>query len=266
MEVETEKKVYNKTKEDKFTKEETKINKNGFNPASPETDENNSVEKQLTPQQTTDEMIKRMKKAQEQVNKTYQIKLAEVETELEKVQSNLANLQKPMQEKKENTKKQQNLQLESFMQDKTIDTTKKRIRYGLDMIESIKQSVTSVDVSKAIELKDSYDKIRQKFRHKEQPVEPNHEFKDYYVKSWQKKQDEEKQNNLKKLEQMSEYLQKKSEEETKKKNEDANLKRFENAKKKMSDQQRQYILKNIMSGNPDLDARKDVDHPWIDFD
>ena len=54
---------------------------------------------------------------------------------------------------------------EESLKDKNITSAKKRIYQGLSLIESIKSSVTGIDIEKAIELKDSYDKLNQRFRY-----------------------------------------------------------------------------------------------------
>jgi len=57
------------------------------------------------------------------------------------------------------------LKKEESLKDKNITSAKKRIYQGLSLIESIKSSVTGIDIEKAIELKDSYDKLNQRFRY-----------------------------------------------------------------------------------------------------
>lgn len=227
-------------------------------PASPETE--------MTPTEKTDQMIKQMKQAQQDVNKNYKNKIAEVESQLQNVKDKLNSLQSPLEAEKKFYEQKERSKIDQFMRDKNINATKRRIRYGMNMIESIKTSVTSINVNKAIDLKDSYDKIRSKFRHLEQPVPQNNEFNDFYVKSWQKRKEDEEKKKFEKLQQMTNFLSKKKEEEKEKANQDKNFQRFENARNKLTDAQRNFVLSNIVNDDPDLDARKDVDHPWIDFD
>lgn len=54
---------------------------------------------------------------------------------------------------------------EESLKDKNITSAKKRIYQGLSLIENIKSSVTGIDIEKAIELKDSYDKLNHRFRY-----------------------------------------------------------------------------------------------------
>lgn len=61
-------------------------------------------------------------------------------------------------------------------------------------------------------------------------------------------------------------LEKLKDDAKRKENEDKNALRFEKARNKLSDAQRNFVLKNIVADDPDLDARVDIDHPWIDFD
>ena len=226
-------------------------------PASPET-EMTSVEK-------TNQMIKQMKKAQYEVNKTYQNQIAEVESKLQAVKQQLNHLEQPLEAEKRFYETRERSKIDQFMKDKNINVTKRRIRYGLNMIEDIKTSVIGINVNKAIDLKEDYDKIRSKQKHLEQVVPPNREFKDFYVKSWQQKRDEEQRKKEQKLQSMSRFLERKNLEDKAKQSRDKNARRFEQASSQLTDAQKSYILSNIVSEDPDLDARKDVDHPWIDF-
>lgn len=220
----------------------------------------------LTPTQKTSQMIKQMKKAQQEVNQSYQNQIAQVESQLAQVKQKLDSLQQPLAAEKQFYDKQKRSKIEQFMKDKNINATKRRIRYGLDMIESIKTSVTSINVNRAIDLKDSYDRIRDEQRRFEQPVPENSEFQNYYLSDWEKRRQEEKEKEeLKKLEEKKK-LEKLKDDAKRKENEDKNALRFEKARNKLSDAQRNFVLKNIVADDPDLDARVDIDHPWIDFD
>jgi hypothetical protein len=68
------------------------------------------------------------------------------------------------------------------MQAKDIHSAKGRIAQGLNFIENIKSSVTGIDIEKAIELKDSYDKLSQRFQYLKTPLPDNKEFNNLYVK------------------------------------------------------------------------------------
>jgi hypothetical protein len=71
-------------------------------------------------------------------------------------------LEQPLEAEKRFYETRERSKIDQFMKDKNINVTKRRIRYGLNMIEDIKTSVIGINVNKAIDLKEDYDKIRSK--------------------------------------------------------------------------------------------------------
>lgn len=68
------------------------------------------------------------------------------------------------------------------------------------MIEDIKSSVTGIDIEKAIELKDSYDKLNARFRYLQTPTPVNQEFQELYLGGKSKpKENSEKQQTTDKI-------------------------------------------------------------------
>ena len=206
-----------------------------------------------------------------ETHKRFKEPIKSIESKIQENRQKLNQLNQARQMEVERFAELQAAQRQQFMSDMRIPVVKKRISYGLDRINRIKNKVTGIDMDKAIELKKSYDAMKRKFLHKE--MELRYEINDLerIKQGLDIKDGSDPEKNLKMmLEDVG------GEEEGLDGDNDQNLEEKEDdglgsglGQKhglELSVEDREYILNRLIHGEDDLGARQVNSHPWIDFD